>query len=239
MITKDIIRQRHSVRSYLDKPIDPEALNKLNEIVDECNKEGNMHIQIVCEEPKAFDGFMAHYGKFKNVKNYFALIGPKTNDLDEKCGYYGARLMLEAQSLGLNTCCVYLTYKKISDAIEVKDNEKLVCVIALGYGEDEGKPHNSKLYNDVVLTSEYNSDWLNNNPEIDFNSDDSPQWFKDGIEMALLAPTAMNQQKFEFMLDGNTVHITPGFGVCTKIDLGIVKYFFEIGAGKENFVWKE
>ena len=91
----------------------------------------------------------------------------------------------------------------------------------------------------MVLTSEYNSDWLNNNPEIDFNSDDSPQWFKDGIEMALLAPTAMNQQKFEFMLDGNTVHITPGFGVCTKIDLCIVKYFFEIGAGKENFVWKE
>lgn len=26
-------------------------------------------------------------------------------------------------------------------------------------------------------------------------------------------------------------------GFCTKIDLGIVKYHFEIGAGKENFEW--
>lgn len=239
MITKDTIRQRHSVRSYLDKPIEADTLQKLNEIVDDCNMQGNMHIQLVCQEPLAFDGFMAHYGKFKNVKNYFAMIGPKTSDLDKKCGYYGARLMLEAQNLGLNTCCVYLTYKKISSAFEVNDNEKLVCVIALGYGDNQGKPHSSKTYHDVVINSTGTSEWINGIEEIDYNTDDSPQWFKDGIEMALLAPTAMNQQKFEFMLEGNTVHIIPGFGVCTKIDLGIAKFCFEIGAGKENFVWKE
>ncbi len=53
----------------------------------------------------------------------------------------------------------------------------------------------------------------------------------------MLAPTAMNKQKFRFSLDGNKVKIDTVSGVCTKIDLGIVKYHFEIGAGKENFEW--
>lgn len=239
MITKDTVKQRHAVRNYIDKEIDPEIITQLQDCVDECNKDGDMHIQLVCNEPRAFAGFMAHYGKFNNVKNYFALIGPKTPSLDEKAGYYGAKLMLTSQSLGLNTCCVYLTYKKISDAFIVNDNEKLVCVIALGYGAEEGKPHNSKTFTDVVVQNEYIPEWLNASIDTAEMGEDVPEWFRNGVEMALLAPTAMNQQKFEFMIEGNTVLAIPGFGVCTKIDLGIVKYFFEIGAGKENFSWKQ
>ena len=54
----------------------------------------------------------------------------------------------------------------------------------------------------------------------------------------MLAPTAMNQQKFVFYLSGkNTVTARAGAGFYTKIDLGIVKYHFEIGAGHENFNW--
>ena len=69
-------------------------------------------------------------------------------------------------------------------------------------------------------------------------SPDAPEWFKQGVEMALLAPTAVNQQKFRFELDGNTVMARAGLiGTCLKIDLGIVKCHFELGAGKENFVW--
>ena len=64
-----------------------------------------------------------------------------------------------------------------------------------------------------------------------------PDWFRKGIEAALLAPTAMNQQKFKFYLDGDTVSAKAGMGFYSKIDLGIVKYHFEIGAGKENFHW--
>lgn len=54
---------------------------------------------------------------------------------------------------------------------------------------------------------------------------------------AIHAPTAMNQQKFKIMRSGNKVTAKAGMGFYTKIDLGIVKYNFEIGAGKENFSW--
>lgn len=221
MINIDIIKKRHSVRSYLDKPLEDEAIRKLQQAIEECNQESGLHIQLVSNEPKAFDGFMAHYGKFKGVNNYIALIGPRGKDLEETCGYYGEKLVLTAEELGLNTCWVYMTYRKIKDAFVVGDNEKLVCVIALGYGAVPGKPHSSKTLEDVVLVN-----------------GDMPAWFVNGVQMALLAPTAMNQQKFEFILDGDTVLATAGFGVCTKIDLGIVKYHFELGAGKENFRWK-
>ena len=65
----------------------------------------------------------------------------------------------------------------------------------------------------------------------------TPDWFKKGIDAALLAPTAMNQQKFQFTLKENRVLAKAGIGFYSKIDLGIVKYHFEIGAGKKNFDW--
>lgn len=212
--------ERHSVRQYTSRPIDAEVLRAMQDEIDACNKEGRLHIQLVTNEPKAFDSFMAHYGKFSGVQNYIALIGPKSANLDEKCGYYGERLVLKAQQLGLNTCWVAMTYKKIPGAFRVEKGEKLTVVLALGHGETQGVPHKSK---DISAVSNF--------------GEHSPLWFKRGVEAALLAPTAMNQQKFSLTLDGSSVAAKPGTGFYTKVDLGIVKYHFELAAGKENFRW--
>ena len=212
---------RHSVRSYLDKPIEKETLDSLRALIDEINREQGLHIQLVTDEPKAFSSFLAHYGLFDNIRNYIALIGPEGSDLDEVCGWYGEKLVLAAQMLGLNTCWVKLTYRKIPGAFSVERGEKLVCVIALGYGKTQGKPHRSKPLSAVM------------------EGTDQPDWFIRGVECALLAPTAVNQQKFRFSREGRAVSAAAGRGSCTKIDLGIVKYHFEIGAGKENFEWKK
>ena len=65
-----------------------------------------------------------------------------------------------------------------------------------------------------------------------------PAWFRAGVEAALLAPTAINQQKFRFELVGEReVRAVQTGGFCRGLDLGIVKYHFECGAGKENFTW--
>ena len=129
----EAMKQRHSVRQYTDQRIEKEAAEKLQREIDACNKESGLHIQLVTDEPKAFDGFMAHYGKFSGVKNYIALIGKKGPKLEETCGYYGERLVLLAQQLGLNSCWVAMTYSKIKGAYEVKTGEKLCCVISIGY----------------------------------------------------------------------------------------------------------
>lgn len=216
----EAIQVRHSVRQYKNKPLEAEVISALQKEVEICNKEGGLHIQLVTNEPKAFDSFMAHYGKFSGVTNYFALIGKKSADLEEKCGYYGERLVLKAQQMGLNTCWVALTYSKIKSAFVIDKGEKLCIVIALGYGENQGVPHKSKSADMVTKTDGV-----------------VPDWFQKGTEAALLAPTAINQQKFSLILKGNRVTAKAGIGVHANLDLGIVKYHFEIGAGKDNFEW--
>ena len=220
----EAIKERHSVRQYLDKPLDENVKSDLQDVIDECNKESGLHIQLVCDEPKAFQSKLAKYGKFENANNYIVLVGKKQPRLDEKCGYYGQKIAIAAQMLGLNTCWVALSYKKIPGAFEVAKDEKLTVVIAVGYGANQGKERKSKKPEDVC-----------------YDIQSAPQWFKRGVDYALLAPTATNQQKFSINLDGlsSRVKIKAGFGPESKVDLGIVKYNFEIGAGKENFEWAD
>lgn len=217
----EAMKERHSVRQYKQQPLSAEAVSALQAEIDACNRESGLNIQLVTDEPKAFNGFMAHYGKFSGVRNYIALIGKKDSLLDEKCGYYGERLVLKAQQLGLNTCWVAMTYSKVKTAFSIGRGEKLCVAISIGYGETRGIPHKSKAVSEVAKAE-----------------GKMPDWFRNGVEAALLAPTAMNQQKFMFMLDGNKVTAKAGKGFYTKLDLGIVKYHFEIGAGKEMFRWE-
>lgn len=216
----EAMQRRHSVRSYTDQKIEAETLKSLKEEIRLCNQEGGLNIQLITDEPDAFHGFLAHYGKFRNVRNYIAMIGPKGTELDEKIGYYGERLVLRAAMLGLNTCWVALTYRKNKAKYALRSGEKMVCVIAVGYGDTEGVPHKSKPVESLCRTN-----------------GEMPDWFRAGMDAALLAPTATNQQKFLITLSGNKVEAKSTGGFYSKVDLGIVKYHFEVGAGLQNFSW--
>lgn len=215
----ELIRARHSVRQYTGQEIPGEVRAELDACAEELNCRGDLHIQIFYEEPDCFASRLAHYGRFENCRNYIVMAGKKAPDLEERCGYFGELLVLKAQELGLNTCWAALTHGK-SRAV-LAEGETEVIVIALGYGKTQGSPRKSKTAADVSNLS-----------------GGSPEWFRQGIEAALLAPTAVNQQKFRFTLAGNKVSVKPGLiGACLRIDLGIVKCHFEIGAGKEHFEW--
>ena len=218
----EIMKARHSVRSYNERKMDPQVVKELQELIEECNKKGDLHLQLCLEDSAAFDGFMAHYGKFSNVNNYIAVVGKKTKDLEEKAGYYGEKVVLKARELNLGTCWVAGTYSKGKCKAIIDKGEKLLAVITIGYFDKDGVPHKTKSVEEL-------SKVLGNVPD----------WFKKGMEAAQLAPTAINQQKFYFTLEGNKVKAKAGLGFLTKLDLGIVKYHFELGAGKENFTWAQ
>jgi len=226
MTLLEAISARHSVRKYIDKEIPADIIAVLQDKIAECNKVGNLNIQLVQDETKAFTGMLS-YGTFSGVKNYLVMVGKKAKDLDERVGYYGEQIVLLAQTLGLNTCWVGLSYRKVPEAYNVGKGEKLVCMIALGYGETQGVNHKIKSVTDVSNAS-----------------DITPSWFRKGVEAALLAPTAVNQQKFSFEYVGmnsnhHQVRAKKGFSMIgyTQMDLGIAKCHFEIGAGKQNFEW--
>ncbi|MCF0220453.1 MAG: nitroreductase, partial [Muribaculaceae bacterium] len=164
MTLYEAIQARHSVRKYKSSPLSTEAKEALEAKIQEVNAEGNLHIQLICDEPKAFTGVFA-YGKFSGVTNYLVMAGKKAKDLDERIGYYGEQLVLLAQQLGLNTCWAGLSYRKVENTYALADGEKICCYIALGYGETQGVSHKIKSAKEISNVS-----------------DITPQWFKDGIE---------------------------------------------------------
>ena len=207
----EIMKNRHSVRQYKEQPIETPKRETINACIEEANKESGLSMQVFYEEPKCFDSFMAHYGKFENVRNYIAIVGNK--DEQEKAGYYGEKIVLKCQELGLNTCWVAMTHGK--SKAEIKRGQKLLIIISLGYGETQGVPHKSKSITELGKT------------------DQSIEWFDKGMEAVSLAPTAVNQQKFLFELKNGKVTAKDLGGFYSKIDLGIAKYHFEAVTGHE------
>ena len=228
MTLEEAIKARHSVRAYKAQPLAADIVKVLEKEIEEQNRQGHLHIQLVKNEPKAFQGKLAKYGKFSNVTNYLVMAGQKAEDLDERIGYYGEHLVLLAQTLGLNTCWVGLSYSKIPGTYVLEEGEVIKAYIAIGYGETQGVGHKIKTVGKASNAS-----------------DITPSWFCKGVEAALLAPTAVNQQKFFFEYiparDSKPAQVIAkrSFSLIgyTQLDLGIAKYHFEVGAGKDNFEW--
>lgn len=220
MDIREAMQTRHSVRDYLDKEITGDVLTRLQQEIDDCNRASGLNIQLILNEPQTFAGMKARLGKFRNVRNYIALVGKPNAKFAENCGYYGERVVLKAAQQGLNTCWVGLTYRKGASGAAIAPHEKLLLVIAIGYGATPGVGHKVKS---VEQLSRVNGTM--------------PDWFRHGVEAAQLAPTALNQQKFVFELNGDRVKTSPGVGFYVKVDMGIAKYHFEAAAGNGNWQW--
>ena len=220
MTIKEAIKERHMVRKYTDKPIPAELMEKLNARIAKNNQIHGLSLKLVTGNSDGIGG-MAKMLLTKSVHSYIVLAGKDRADLDEKLGYCGADLCLYAQTLGLNTWWVggMFSGKGAMKHLETKD-VRVNGVIAIGYGQTQGVPHKSKTAAEV---SQYTGT--------------APQWFLDGVEALLCAPTALNKQPYMVRGDGDQVSITAGEGHFAGIDLGIGKYHFEVGAGKVNFEW--
>lgn len=213
----EAISQRHSVRQYKPDRIEEEKVKLLKAKIDELNKEGNLNLQFIEDAEKTYNKLFNKVSGLGSAPSVIACVGKDDASLDQRVGYYGEKLVLFAQEIGLNTCWTG-TFNRKNISAEIPDGERLVISIAIGYGKDPGRVRKSKSKEQV---SEVSSD--------------CPEWFEKGIEAALLAPTAINQQKFLIKLnaDGEVEFIDKG-GVLSQVDIGIVKCHFEIGSGKKQ-----
>lgn len=218
MDIEKVIERRHSVRRYTDRPLDDEIISDINRYIGLVSGRTGVRIALVTDERRALGSLTTSYGIFKGVANYLVLIGDRHggDKVRERIGYAGEMALLHTASLGLDTCWVGLTYSRSKVPLDIAPYEKIYAIIAVGYGLDHGKPHRVKQPGQVST-----------------GYDSAPEWFRHGVDMALLAPTALNQQKFHFALtDGGDVISTTGRGPYTHIDLGIARCHFDIGAGR-------
>lgn len=210
----EAIKQRHSVRQYIDKRIEQEKVEQLKAFIAECNEAGNINMQFIEDAEDTYNRLLNRAMGLGSAPSVILCVGPDDETVDERIGYYGEKVVLFAQRIGLNTCWAG-TFNRKNTLAEVNEGEKLVISIAIGYGENNGKHRKSKPKEQVIV-----------------GHGKKPSWFNYGVEMALMAPTAINQQKFaiKYNEDDESVEIIDKGGIMGKVDKGIVKYHFEIGA---------
>lgn len=218
MTMKEAMNRRHTVRKYREIPIPEEIVRQLCRRVEAHNKRDHLSVRLMTEDTGAFQAAVRLF-LAKGVRNYFIMAGGEGPDLDERLGYCGADLMLYAQTLGLNTWWAGGTYnrKKMSEAAA---GDRVIGVIAVGYGASQGTPHKTKKPEEV-------SSYMGT----------APKWFQNGVEAALLAPTALARQAFWIEGENDQVSIRCDNGIFSGADKGLVKYHFALGAGTENFTW--
>lgn len=228
MTELEAIIERHSVRQYDGRALLPDDEELLKDAAARASAASNLGFHVVCDERKAFGSGIFHYGRFKGVANYLAVTGPKGHAADELCGYYGEGLVLLAQTIGVKSCWVAMSYARRHVPVALSAGERLMMTIALGYADQGGHPHSSKAFDEVATVE----------------TAEVPGWFHRGVDAALAAPTAINQQKFHLTLtkgvDGrgrSLVELTTGRGPYAFVDLGIVRCHFELAAGESNFAW--
>ena len=209
-----LMKERHSVRRYLDKPIEQDKRQVVDAYIDELNARYGTHAQIFYDDPDCFKNAEVSYGSFCGCKNYVMLVGKDA----ETCGYVGELIALKLQALGLNTCFVALTYQKgaVKGKVQIPAGEKIQCNMAVGYGADQGVAHKNKSREQLVVVK-----------------GTEPADLDAIVEACLLAPTAINQQKFKiYCTDGKVEIRKAGLGFYLDFDLGIVKLHHDLITGK-------
>ncbi len=222
----DAIQVRTSRRTYLDTPISKEAAEKLNEMIDEVNRQGDLSLKLIQNEPTAFSKLSKSYGMFKGVKNYILLIGKKGPDVKERLGYYGEKLVLLATQLGLGTCWVGGTFDRTIGDLYVQPDEVFSGVITIGNVEKDKSLKEKLISRATHRKTKETGEMMKAEGEV-------PEWFLEGMRAVQKAPSAMNVQPVTFTYQKGIVSAyasseNHGF---EKMDLGIAKLHFEIGAG--------
>ena len=218
---RQAMRERHMVRAYTDTPLPSDIIAQLEERIGAFNREYGLSMKLMVNDDRAFGKFIKML-LAKNVQNYIIMAGDESPELGETLGYCGAELMLLAQTLGLNTWWVSGTFNR-NKTEKLVGRKTAVGVIAVGYGATQGVPHESKAPEDVCSYESYDGV--------------TPDWFTAGVEAALLAPTARNEQAFFIRGIGNEVIFAHDENFFEGVNTGLVKYHFELGAGTENFSW--
>jgi nitroreductase len=235
------IEKRRSRRRFdPNLPITSETLAALEKVCNQFTPFTSARSRLVTESSESvFKGVIGGYGKVKGTQAFIAFIGDMDDQfVQEKVGYTGEAIILEATALGLNTCWVagFFRPEVVTSLIEVNKSEQVLAVTPVGYSREHesweeklmsrfGRSHN-RLALSRLVRGLPRAQW--------------PNWASVSLEAARLAPSAVNRQPWGFDLqdDGITVFVRTGgpeFNVSKRLDCGIAMLHLEVAAISSGF----
>ena len=230
------INNRKSRRRYNPaKTISDHVLTKLKNVCAEFRPFPHARAELItqhCDE--VFKGIVGAYGKIKCAQAFIAFIGDISDDhVQEKVGYIGEGIILEATALQLDTCWVGGFFKPeiVASLVKMGTNEKILGVTPIGYATETesleekimtgfGWTHKRKPLSSLVTGLE-KSNW--------------PSWIKASLEAARKAPSAINRQPWHFHVEPDAITMSvrtggPEFNVSKRLDCGIAMLHIEVAS---------
>lgn len=254
----EVIKSRHSVRTYKNEKLEEELREKLIAYAKEISGPFYSKVRLeLIDESGIIDsnnGKIGTYGVIKGARTYIAGVVEKGDKSLEQLGYCLEKLVLYAASLGLGTCWLGGTFRKsgFSKIAGLKENEILPIVTPIGYEADK------KSILESIMRRAAGSDNRKTWDELFFNGDfetplgqKSSGAYEAALEMVRLAPSASNKQPWRILKQNNYFHfyLKPaknydkalGFNI-QKIDMGIAMCHFEMTLAEAgirgHWVWE-
>lgn len=240
----DIIKSRHSVRTYKNEKLGEELRKKIimfaKDIQGPFNSKVRLKLIDELENPDNGNGKIGTYGVIKGARAFIAGVVLKEDNSLEQLGYCLEKLVLYAASLGLGTCWLGGTFRRsgFSKAAGLKENEILPIVTPIGYEADKRSiveglmrraagSDNRKAWNELFFEGDFE------NPLVQRTSGA----YETALEMVRLAPSASNKQPWRILKQGNNFHFylksSKGYDKALsfniqRIDMGIAMCHFEL-----------
>lgn len=215
----EAIENRRSRRSYKNKPLDPEIMDVVRQMVDIVNNDAGLDLVFIEDATPAFKIFS---GQFSMI----AVCGPNTQKAREDCGYYGESIVLQCVYHGLGTCWVSGTYNenKVYDMINLDREKRLYAVITIGYPKDSLSIVEKTMYN---ATHKKNKPYQN---MIEFCDKKLPDDYAYAMKLVEMGPSAVNRRPVLFRYENDVVsaHVDEPYS-DKSIDFGIAKLHFLVG----------
>jgi nitroreductase len=234
------IRQRVSVRSYSDQPVDPVLLDRLLALAGTVDHltDAPPRIALVSGVERTqgiLTTIIGSYGLVQNPPYLLVGILPRESALARlDLGYVLEQIVLEATRAGLGTCWITGSYdpQHARDEVGLAKEEVAAAVCALGHPTEGhwGRFHDRTVrrlaggyrrepLTEIVFSRHWGQPWTPN---------DADPELVDLLEYARLAPSAANRQPWRFIIMPDQVILT--LTHSAPIDGGIVMAHFALAA---------
>jgi len=230
------INSRKSRRQYdLCRPIPPDILLKLRSACADFRPFPSVRVSLVTESSEGvFKGAVGPYGKVKDAPAFVAFIGNMADPhVQEKVGYTGEGIVLEATALGLATCWVGVFFRAetVAPLVGLEPDERVLAVTPIGYAQT------NKTLEEKLMTGFVQARQRKHLSSLTAGMEEEqwPRWIKASLEAARLAPSAVNRQPWSFFIEPGRITVSvrtggPDFGISKRLDCGIAMLHIEVGA---------
>ncbi|MFW9958030.1 MAG: nitroreductase family protein [Candidatus Odinarchaeota archaeon] len=192
----DAIHTRRSCRQFHPMKLIPDHAEKLQEFMKKMEIPFDHKVSLTYHNVPQDQDIVY----FKGPKQFIALSTSRSPIEQAKLGFLGEQLILYSESIGIRTCWMgHYRTKEVEDIVygapNLDDNHPLYCIILLGYVPEKTGLLDRFSQRRLSKKNRTLESFLHEHSLTEF-----PDFIKSSLELASRAPSAMNSQKWYYLV---------------------------------------